>query len=293
LEVFEGEDSMKRRRFAAFTLVELLVVIGIIAVLIAILLPTLSAARRSASRTACLSNMRQLATGLFMYAAENKGSFPPHKLGVSNYDSEQGYRSSWVGQPNKYAADGYAGLGFLIRSRIMKDGKAFYCPDMSISDYQYDTYADMWQNLRTGTPIPSSRTLRFGYSYRVHGDASNFINNEELAKLNSLKIGKPKGLFILVSEIPYCDSGLSWSHIKPYGLNVAFNDSHAAFVMMSKAERDAAEDLYRARVRTDKFAYYTYIFPAMERGDMPEFTKLVMARDWATCASRYPRFGSY
>ena len=281
---------MKRRCSAAFTLVELLVVIGIIAVLIAILLPTLTAARRSASRTACLSNMRQLATGLFLYAAENKGSFPPHMTGVSNYDSEQGYRSSWGN--NKNAADGFAGLGYLVRGRIIKDGKAFYCPDMPISTYQYDPYADIWFNLRMGNPIPSNRTLYFGYLYRVHGDASNFMNNDELKKLNSLKVGKPKGSFILVTEFAYDDKGLCWSHVKPYGLNVAYNDSHAAFVMMTQAERDAALNLYQNYQRTDRFAYYTYVFPAMERGDMPEFTKLVMARDWTTCGTRYPRFGS-
>lgn len=59
-----------------FTLVELLVVIGIIAVLISILLPTLGRARRQAVRTQCLSNLRQIYTGCVAYAAENKGWFP-------------------------------------------------------------------------------------------------------------------------------------------------------------------------------------------------------------------------
>jgi prepilin-type processing-associated H-X9-DG protein len=67
---------MSRKRPGAFTLVELLVVIGIIALLLAVLLPALSKARESGARTQCLSNLRQIGQGFCMYFAENKNFFP-------------------------------------------------------------------------------------------------------------------------------------------------------------------------------------------------------------------------
>src|SRR3954466_6333492 len=66
----------QRSRIAAFTLVELLVVIGIIAIMLAILLPTLARAREAANRVACLSNLRQLAAAVIAYAGENKSHLP-------------------------------------------------------------------------------------------------------------------------------------------------------------------------------------------------------------------------
>ena len=66
----------ERRGSRAFTLVELLVVIGIIALLISILLPTLNRARKAAEQVQCLSNLRQLSQAVLMFTAENKGWMP-------------------------------------------------------------------------------------------------------------------------------------------------------------------------------------------------------------------------
>ena len=63
-----------RRR--GFTLIELLVVVGIIAVLIALLMPALGKAREAANRVACGANLRSIGQGFFLYAYDNRGNFP-------------------------------------------------------------------------------------------------------------------------------------------------------------------------------------------------------------------------
>ena len=81
----------------AFTLIELLVVISIIALLIALLLPALAQAREATNNVSCLSNQRQIAIGLVMYAEEHEGKLPP---GWANGWYWPFHMRMWVGKEN-------------------------------------------------------------------------------------------------------------------------------------------------------------------------------------------------
>lgn len=70
-----SSKSEMRRPLCAFTLIELLVVIAIIAILAAILLPTLARSKEKGKRAACLSNLHQMALGIMMYAEDFDGNY--------------------------------------------------------------------------------------------------------------------------------------------------------------------------------------------------------------------------
>jgi prepilin-type processing-associated H-X9-DG protein len=94
------QASGPHRESTAFTLVELLVVIGIIAVLISVLLPSLGVARQSAQRAVCASNLRQLVTATLLYAQANREFLPPGHL---NFYTQNNHR--WHGsRPNSASA---------------------------------------------------------------------------------------------------------------------------------------------------------------------------------------------
>jgi len=103
-------------RAAGFTLVEMLVVIGIIALVLGIILPTLAGARRQSRILQCASNIRQLASGMILYAAENQGKFPPN---------------TYLTSPGQYWSDADR-LGEIIptpAANLKPDKTVYICPD--------------------------------------------------------------------------------------------------------------------------------------------------------------------
>jgi prepilin-type processing-associated H-X9-DG protein len=119
-------------RLAAFTLVELLVVIGIIAILISILIPALANARNKANAIKCASNMRQIFILSSMFASEHKGHLPrPALVGNNATDINYANTNAWCMVGGNYGvADFKDGAGvlwqFLKGEAARRD--LLYCP---------------------------------------------------------------------------------------------------------------------------------------------------------------------
>jgi prepilin-type N-terminal cleavage/methylation domain-containing protein len=139
----------------AFTLIEILVVISVIALLISILVPTLQQARHLAMRIVCLSNLRQIGVGMHLYADNNRDLLP------NNYDAAHPYTAGYLISGKVKTVR----LGCLYNDKAISDPEVFYCPT-SLWKYEHYCSPTPWGTLPQNHNGPSgNQWIRTSYTY--------------------------------------------------------------------------------------------------------------------------------
>jgi prepilin-type processing-associated H-X9-DG protein/prepilin-type N-terminal cleavage/methylation domain-containing protein len=209
-----------RRMLTAFTLIELLMVIAILAALMAILMPTLNRAREQGQRTVCKANLRNYAYAILMYTADNDDRFcDPRSCYFSQtepYGVEEGLRNPihvrWC-NGDLYLRDHpeYAGPFF----SYLLDAKAFICPTFAgfVGQTSEDPFYKMdAKNLRDYKPW---------YNYTMNAYLGN--SNSEVKKSSAMKLSEvrhPGEIFAFTEESVLVDprynaSGLNDTYMIP------------------------------------------------------------------------------
>jgi prepilin-type N-terminal cleavage/methylation domain-containing protein/prepilin-type processing-associated H-X9-DG protein len=240
-------------RGRGFTLVELLVVIGIIAVLVSLLLPTLGKAREAAGRTKCLANLRSIGQMVSMYANMYGDQIPVgfsgpatgQKIFQNNY-----YLSRQSTDPVPGTKVRYTGLGLLFQAGLLREGiggegTAFYCPAFQDANHQYDVPTNPWPpsegtcrssfSSRSSDPTSEKPVGRRGVMWAtsgIHGPM-NEVSSVEPTKMMRLTRMKSRAI---VSDIISSPTRIPIAHRK--GVNVLYADGSAKWVDKSAIEKD-------------------------------------------------------
>ena len=237
-----------------FTLIELLVVIAIIAILAALLLPALAAAKDKAMRIGCASDLHQIGVGIFVYAGDNH-DFVPQRNYPNNMNLWQITELCRLNGGTSTITRGPYGLGLLWSSKIIQDGHTFYCPTiahnglLSVRNYDYYNQAPNYfmsapagdDNVRCGYwYYPQARALELvqGYMLPVIGRQSvTFVEpppaaNVTLNEPAPLRTAMMDPALAMVTDYTLVDDNAVnvYAHVAhKSGVNVMFGDGHVIF----------------------------------------------------------------
>lgn len=207
-----GEDFQpgKPPHSGGFTLIELLIVIAIIAILAALLLPSLSKAKSSGRRAACISNLRQASVAVRMYADEHRGRIPYGPTAPPFSHPADFYPST--GSPTSLLSirsGAVVGLGLLLTNELARTPKVLFCPG---SDQQVNVDAQL--------AMVGVSQAQGSYYYRHGGITSLFHTppaEPECTRLDNPGLnrnGKPIRALALDSQF-LCSGSVAAYNVKP------------------------------------------------------------------------------